>query len=323
MEIPGGLGPGEGSGIAKCRVGAQSRRVLRESDMPWFAEASKRRRYLVGVSGGADSVALIHLLVEKGFRNLVICHLDHRLRGRQSTSDARWVGRLAASLSLPMELGRVNVAGRMRTGGGSLETAAREARHGFFRDCARRHRCARVLLAHHADDQAETVLWNLLRGSRGLRGMLAEQTLDVGGTRLELLRPLLACRHADLVAWLRERGLSWREDASNAEPIAVRNRLRNEVMPLLTEISGRDPVRALLHAAEDTRELESLETEWIAAARIKDPQGRLHLKALAGLPVSPRRAALRGYLMDHGVGSPGRVLMDRCLALMDPKLRQW
>jgi tRNA(Ile)-lysidine synthase len=114
----------------------------------------------------------------------------------------------------------------MKECGESMETAARHARHEFFAECAKQHRCNKVLLAHHADDQAETVLWNLLRGSYGLKGMRDEQEITVAGRKLRLIRPLLGLRHAALVAWLEERDLSWREDASNQQPVALRNRLR-------------------------------------------------------------------------------------------------
>jgi tRNA(Ile)-lysidine synthetase-like protein len=143
-------------------------------------------------------VALLHLLVEAGFQKLVVCHLDHRLRGRASTEDAKFVRRLAEKLGLQCEIGRVDVRLRMKERCESLETAARHARHGFFAECAAKHRCRQVLLAHHSDDQAETVLWNLLRGSHGLKGMREEQTISVGGTKLRLSRPLLGLRRAEL-----------------------------------------------------------------------------------------------------------------------------
>lgn len=305
------------SGIAERRSGRQIARMPGHFPVPWFDKASKRRLYLVGVSGGADSVALLHLLIENGFRRLVVCHLDHRLRGRQSTADATFVRKLAVGLGLTVESGRADVAADLRSGGASLETAARAARHRFFAECAKRHRCPRVLLAHHADDQAETVLWNLLRGSRGARGMRVSQTITVEGKRLELLRPLLGCRHADLVAWLRERSLPWREDPTNAQPIAIRNRLRNEVFPLLEEISGRDPVPALVRAAGDMQAIDDLERELVDAARLMDPQGRLHVPALRTLPLLLRRTAVRDFLADRGVGSLDRALLDRCVALAD------
>jgi tRNA(Ile)-lysidine synthase len=262
-------------------------------------------------------VALLHLLLENGFRNLVVCHLDHRLRGRASTADALFVKRLAEKLGLPCELGRADVRERMKAHGESMETAARNERHAFFASCTVKHRCRKILLAHHADDQAETVLWNLLRGSHGLKGMRGEQQITVDGARLNLIRPLLGVRHSELVAWLEERGHRWREDASNLEPVAVRNRLRNEALPLLAEISGRDPVAALARGAEDSAEREDLENELLQAAKVLDPQGRLYLPALRKLPPALQRAALRRFLMDHAVASTDRALLERAMTLLN------
>lgn len=289
------------------------------AEIPWLAKASRRARWLVGVSGGADSVALLHLLVEAGFRKLVVCHLDHRLRGRASTEDARFVRRLAEKLGLPHEIGRFDVRARMERCSESMETAARNARHDFLAECAAKHRCRRVLLAHHADDQAETVLWNLLRGSHGLKGMRAEQTIrSAAGVELEISRPLLELRRADLVAWLEARGHPWREDASNAEPLAVRNRLRNEVFPLLAEISGRDAVAAFVRGAADSAMREEMERTMTERANLLDPLGRMHLPALRKLPLPLQRAALRKFLSDHGVSSIDRALLDRAAGLLDP-----
>lgn len=286
--------------------------------IPWFETASRRTRWLVGVSGGADSVALLHLLVEAGFRNLVVCHLDHGLRGRSSAADARFVAGLAKRLGLACELGIADVKTLMKNTGHSMETAARLARHRFFADCAAWHRSRRVLLAHHADDQAETLLWNLLRGSRGLQGMETEQSITVNGRKLTLVRPLLDCRHRDLVDWLESRNLRWREDASNAQSVAIRNRLRHEVLPLLEEITGRDPVPPLVRLAGDFRALEELEQQVLDAANLLDPQGRIHLPSFRSLPPSLQRTAIRNFLQASGIREIDRALLDRSVALSDP-----
>lgn len=286
--------------------------------IPWFAGASRRSRWLVGVSGGADSVALLHLLVESGFRNLVVCHLDHGLRGRASAEDANFVRRLAVKLGMKSVIAKSDVRGRMAAGSESLETAARHARHRFFGECARQSRCPRVLLAHHADDQAETVLWNLMRGSQGLRGMRERRSMVTeNGVTLELIRPLLGLRRAELVAWLVSRKHRWREDASNAEPIAIRNRLRHEALPLLEEICGRDPTPALVRGAADAEEMESLEIWAMGQANVLDPQGRLHLGALLKLPSVLQRIALRRFLIDHRIPSPDRALVERAMTLLE------
>ncbi len=287
---------------------------------PWFAQASCGKRWLVGVSGGADSVTLLHLLVEAGFSDLIACHLDHGLRGRESAGDAAFVKRLAAKLGVACEVGKTDVKARMKDRLESMETAARNARHAFFAECAGKYKCPRIVLAHHADDQAETVLWNLLRGSHGLKGMCARQDFTTeSGAKLELHRPLLAVRRAELVGWLVSHKQKWREDASNAEPVAVRNRLRNEALPLLAGISGRDPAAAISRALAATAEMESLESWALLQTDVLDPQGRLHLGALRKLPPVLQRAALRKFLMENGIPSPDRALVESSLSLLDVK----
>ena len=305
-------------GVAWRAAGGQTTAVATELHIPWIEGESRGKRWLVGVSGGADSVALLHLLAEGGFRNLVVCHLDHRLRGLASTGDARFVQRLAGRLGLKCEMGRVDVRARMVQYGESMETAARNVRHAFFLECARKHRCRRVLLAHHADDQAETVLWNLLRGSRGLKGMREEQTMRVNRMELNLVRPLLGVRHAQLVSWLKSRGHHWREDASNHDAVAVRNCLRRDVFPLLDAISQRDSVAAFARGAADEALRADAENTAVENAGVIDPQGRIHLPALRKLPPAMQHIALRNYLVEHGVSSIDRALIESAAELLDP-----
>ncbi len=287
-------------------------------DISWFENAPKRRRYLAGISGGADSVALLHLLHRHSFHEVIVCHLDHGLRGRASTADARFVGRLASLLGYPCEAGKTDVRLLMKQTGASLESAAREARHAFFALCSRKHRCPRLLLAHHADDQAETVLWNLLRGSRGLSGMKESQMLTMAGRPLECFRPLLFQRREGLRAWLSSEGLSWREDATNAKPVAARNRLRNEVLPLLSEIARRDVTDSLIRAVSSSSEHRVIECWAVKQAGVLDPQGRLHLPKLRTLPTELQAACIYDYLRNSGVAELSRDVVARCHALIDP-----
>lgn len=284
----------------------------------WFASQSKRRRYLLGLSGGADSMALLHLLLDHGFRNLVVCHLDHRLRGRASTGDARFVATVAQTLGLPAELARIDVRQSAEDAGESIETAARRARHEFFADCGSRHRCQRVLLAHHADDQAETVLWNLLRGSHGPSGMSTAQEIRIAGRRLDLHRPLLGLRRAELRDYLRRHHIRWREDASNAEPFTARNRLRNETLPLLAKIAGRDVIPALARSTTGATDAVEILDWALDQARPTDPQGRLHLPALRKLPPALQRAAIHRFLTDAGTPGLDHATIGRCLDLLKP-----
>lgn len=287
--------------------------------LPWLHHTSKTRRHLVAVSGGADSVALLHLLIEAGFSNLIVCHLDHGLRGNHSKGDARFVTSLAQAHGLSCQIGHENIATLAKETSLSLETAGREARHRFFVHCSRIHRCPRILLAHHADDRAETVLWNLLRGSYGAKGMREIQPILADGRRLELIRPLLGVRRHDLREFLISRGLTWREDASNAENFTARNRLRNEALPLLADISGRDITPPLCRATVASEDHETI-TRWaLDQANVLDPQGRLHLPTLKELPAALQRAAIAQFLSDHKIHEISRELLERSLDLLDVK----
>lgn len=286
-------------------------------DITWLREAPKRHRYLAGISGGADSVALLHLLHRSGFRDVVVCHLNHQLRGSASSGDAKFVKKLAGSLGYVCEVAEADVLSLMAERGRSMETTAREARHAFFAKCAQVHRCPRVVLAHHADDQAETILWNLLRGSRGLSGMQEVQAFATGGGSFECLRPLLSTRREVLRDWLIAEKIRWREDATNAQPIAVRNRLRNDALPLLNEISRRDVAPLLTRTMEAHDELRAIEKWAVDQAAVVDPQGRLHLPKLRALPAEVQAACIHAFLRDAGVADLSRERVTSCLALLD------
>ncbi len=194
---------------------------------------------LLGISGGRDSVALLHLLIDAGFTNLILCHLNHGLRGEEAEGDAALVQKLAKKHKLACEIEYADIATLAKTRKLSIETAAREARHDFFLRMAETHDAWIVFLAHHAEDQAETVLANLCRGSSlaGLGGMRPLQRLDNG---LHLIRPLLDLRRSQIDAYLKSRRLKFRDDSSNTSPQHRRNRLRLEALPLLNNIFDRD-----------------------------------------------------------------------------------
>lgn len=181
----------------------------------------------VGVSGGADSVALALLLQEltEWKLNLTVLHLNHNLRATDSDADEEFVRALAAQLDLPVVCHSQDVA----SAGGNLEESAREARLSFFRSAAEAHGLKRIAVGHTRSDQAETVLFRLLRGSytTGLAGIRPV-------TEAGIVRPLLFVEHAELEAYLRERGIAWREDRSNQDQRFARNRIRHQLLPQLT-----------------------------------------------------------------------------------------
>ncbi|MEI6536936.1 MAG: tRNA lysidine(34) synthetase TilS, partial [Verrucomicrobiaceae bacterium] len=195
-----------------------------------------RRKYLIGVSGGCDSMLLLHALLARGYQRLVVCHLNHRLRGRASEGDARLVQTTAQRLGITFLGESTDVAAFAKETKQSLETAARVVRQDFFGRCATAERCYDLFLAHHANDQAETVLMNVLRGTglRGLGGMREVTKLLPAGSRraLTLIRPLLGCWREDLRAMAAAESIEFREDASSQSSDHLRNRLRHELLPL-------------------------------------------------------------------------------------------
>lgn len=276
---------------------------------------SRRRSYLVGVSGGGDSVALLHLLLQSGFKHLRLCHLDHRLRGRASTADAQFVLRLAQRLGLSCEIERADVATLARAQSHSIETAARQARLDFFARLARAHRCPQIFLGHHADDQAETVLANLLRGSGlgGLAGMQPRSPQTIGRTTLQLLRPLLGSSRDELINWLSARRIRHRTDASNTDTKYQRNNLRHRVLPELERLTGRDPRPALLRLASlATAEDEFLESLTPHATAV------LSLREIHRLPLALQRRLLTRWLRYHQIPDLSFQLVERIRHLLDP-----
>lgn len=275
-----------------------------------------QERKLVAVSGGRDSVALLRALHAAGHGRLVVCHLDHKLRGRASSGDAAFVRRLAAKLELPCEMAAVDVRVLAKAAGESLETAGRAARHRFLAECARRHRCRLVLMAHHADDQAETVLFNLLRGAAGVRGMAGVTELKVSGFRAPLTveRPLLRVSRAELDAWVRRHEIEFREDATNAGLDPVRNRLRHSLLPALCEAMGRDVRAALCRAAEiSAAEQEYLDALAAPLAGEETPD----VKTLAPLPLALQRRVILLWLRRQQCPGIGFDEVEAVRAMLD------
>lgn len=272
---------------------------------------------MLAISGGRDSVALLHALLKAEYRNLVLCHLNHGLRGRASGQDAAFIRRLANKLKLPCEISRIDVGLRMRETGESMELAARNARHHFFATCSNKHRCRRVLLAHHADDQAETILFNLLRGSGGLKGMQFSRQHVIKKNKVCFIRPLLETPRSDIDYYIESNHFKYREDSSNAEAITTRNRIRHEVMPLLTDIMGRAPRSTILRAASIAENKDQELLQSIDRLQLIDPQGRLFLPKLQKLSPTLQKMALKSFLKQNRVCDINQDLLNRSLTLLD------
>jgi len=253
----------------------------------------------VGVSGGRDSVTLLHLLVEAGVPGLVVAHLDHALR-EASAEDAHFVSDLTARYGVPCVSSRDDVRARARRTRRSLETAARDARYAFFAEAAKRRNLRRVLLGHHADDRVETFLFNLLRGAgaRGLGSMRPVSTHQVEGFALEVHRPLLGVWRTEIDAYVAKHALPFREDATNAEAVHTRNRLRHEVLPLLESVMGRDVRRTILR----TTEVLGADEEFLSSLLLPtDLEPQLSVAAVRELPLAVQRRVLHAWLRANRV----------------------
>ena len=196
-----------------------------------FSMIEKGERLLVAVSGGMDSVCLLHVLLdlrEEWGLELIVCHLNHSLRGDESLRDEHFVGELAAAQNLLYERERCDVgAAFAREKSGSLQEVAREARYAFFAKALRRTGADKVALGHTGDDNAETVLMRFLKGSgaAGLRG--------IPPVRGRYIRPLIELTRGEVDAFLKERGLTYVEDSSNSSMAYLRNRVRGELIPFI------------------------------------------------------------------------------------------
>jgi tRNA(Ile)-lysidine synthase len=283
------------------------------------------RRVLVAVSGGLDSTALLHLLDGQARRHrleLSVGHVNHGLRGEASDADQAAVHALADSLGLPVRSLRADPRPR-RKGGSSrsrptLQEAAREARYQALHELAAGLGAERIATAHTADDQAETVLLRLLRGSGpdGLGG-IPERSPDG-----MIVRPLLGVSRRELETFALSRGLVWREDASNAKPEYARNRLRLHWLPGLASEFNPQLLRALGGLAEAQRR----DAEWIDAQVDREVRLRfavdgkwllIDAKDWSELPEALARRVARAALRRCGAGREvSRVHLMRVLGFL-------
>jgi tRNA(Ile)-lysidine synthase len=285
---------------------------------PSFArEFSPRNRYLIAVSGGRDSVALLHYLVKSGYQNLIVCHLDHQLRGRSSTADARFVEKLSAKYDLSVESGAAavrRIAARQKM---SLETAARYARYAFFAQVAQRTGCSAIFLAHHADDLVETFLINLFRGAGpvGLTAIRTRSEREIDGVSLTILRPFLHVWRKEIDQYVKTHRLKFREDATNKDLAPLRNRIRRRVIPYLEKSVGRRIRANIWRTAEIASEEETLLQTVLPQNDLGD--GDLPVTALRKMSVAAQRRLLHRWLRDNEIAEIGFELVERVRALLD------
>ncbi len=274
---------------------------------------ANHKHLVIAVSGGADSVAL--LLAMRALRGelrlrITVGHLDHGLRGKEGRQDAQFVAALAKRLRFECVPGGGAVGRRAKRKHLSLELAAREARYRFLFRVARDKGATAIVTAHTADDQAETVLLRLARGSgasglAGIRpeGRVSELGLGIPRSDVALLRPLLDVSRADIEAYLRREGQAWREDPTNVSAEFLRNRVRHEVLPVLAERLNPSVSRALCRTAEILAE----EERWLdglvvtAFETCVDAEGRLFREAVDELPPALARRVVRKWLASAGL----------------------
>ena len=281
---------GRGSDSRKTASQTDARRKKADSSLSLRDRLSLRERLLgviqrggllrpgdrigVAVSGGADSVALLLLMIELQSRtgvSLSVLHFNHQLRGRASDADEKFVSRLAGKFGLPFHRGGENVKALARGEKSNLEDAARRARYAFFDRAAQQFRLNKIAVAHTADDQGETVLAHILRGT-GLAGL--------GGIHPQMrnvVRPLLGIRREELRVFLRQEKQSWREDATNRDLTKLRARIRNKLIPYLEKNFQPQAVEHLRvlssHAREDNALLNRVVEERLNASLQKTTAG--------------------------------------------------
>jgi tRNA(Ile)-lysidine synthase len=282
---------------------------------------------VVAVSGGADSTALLLAIAELKAQqrlhlNVCVAHLDHRLR-KSSAKDAKWVSELASKLGFRAVIGRSKVAEHAHANGDNLEQAARQARYAFLERTAKRVSANYVLTAHTMDDQAETVLLRLMRGSGGygLGGMEAVRPL-AKNSAVKLVRPILWARRLETEDYCRLRKTEFLSDEMNDDQTFARVRVRKQLLPLMQSFNNR-VVEALSRTAAQLREDGALlfndsgallQQAVVSTQQNEAAAPALDVKVLAGAPPALRRRALREWLSEAR-GSARRLEMVHLLAV--------
>ena len=260
------------------------------------AECLKGRSALVALSGGVDSVVLLHLLLSLGAR-VVAAHVEHGIRGENSRRDCAFVQEMCRARGVMLTLTHLDVPAEARRRGTGLEETAREMRYAFLRRERERLRLDVIVTAHHMDDQAETVLLHLLRGAsaRGLGGMREEQD--------GLLRPLLPFSRAQILRYAQENALPFVEDETNADTAFSRNYIRCEVMPRLRRLNPRAG-EALCRLAELSRAQSDYIAREAERALRENLVGEALQDAAFSLHEGLRGEVLRRYLITVGLREP-------------------
>jgi tRNA(Ile)-lysidine synthase len=276
------------------------------------------QRIGVAVSGGADSVALLRLLMELREELgivLVVVHFNHKLRGGSSDADERFVRELAEKYRLEFFVAREDIRARTKRERGNVEEVARRARYAFFEKLAKDELLAKVAVAHTADDQAETVLAHILRGTglSGLRGIHPQTGI--------VFRPLLGVRRADLRRYLKSLKQNWREDATNRDTKRTRARIRQKLLPMLEKQFNARAVEHLCQlaalAGDDEQFLEDRVSEWLELwAKQSTKEAAVNLSALLQLPRALQTRAIRNIVATTKARA-GQLSLEHVEALLE------
>ena len=277
------------------------------------------KRLLIAVSGGPDSMALLHALQrlrdDFGLK-LHGAHVNHKLRGAESDADAEFVARAFREMGVPFTLDSANVAAYRRKHRLSLEDAARRVRYAFLANASEEHKADAVALGHTTDDQAETVLMHIIRGS-GLEGLRGMQTLDercIGNKPVALFRPILGVSRAETQAYCDALGLKPRIDVSNSSPEFLRNRIRLQLVPRLEQInpSVQDAlVRLAQNATQDSNYIRAqADAVWNDVARLEHAANG-DVISLDTVALSGEHPAIQSYALRRGVEAAGGEAFQR------------
>lgn len=272
-------------------------------------------RYIIGFSGGADSVALLTALlpdIRNGRIRAEAVHVNHGLRGQESDGDERFCADLCRREGIPFYSCRIDMAGK------TDEASAREARYEAFRERYNEYGADALILAHHADDQAETFLMRLLRGAgpEGLECMKPDESVG----EMRILRPMLSLRREEIREALRTDGIQWREDSSNSNDGYLRNRIRMELIPRLEEITETAVGKICRTAGLIGNDNDALNA-YAAAILDRAAKGRLMIAdEPAKEPPAVRSRVLRMWwkaqgpvLQEHALSTAQTEALDRLL----------
>ncbi len=257
-----------------------------------------KEKIVVAVSGGPDSVCLLHILHELGVHwswSLVVAHLNHGFRGPAALADGEFVRRLSAELGWPAVIKQVDVPAWLKRHGGSPQDASRRLRYSFLREVAKSHGANSIALAHNLGDQAETVLLHLLRGA-GTAGLAGMRFRESSGT-VNLVRPLLTASRAEILRYLQHHRLPFRVDESNSEAKYTRNWLRHNLLPVMRQLNPEveaaiTRTAEVLQAETDFVEHEAL-LAYAEIAEAGEHTVALESHRLGRLPLALQRRVLR------------------------------